>query len=471
MDRRKLITRCVSYFTLLFIILLLLWIVTPSGRISGCNWLVMTTFFINGMIWTTLLLYEVGKHPYSFSVIHWSFFLLFFFFAAIVQYMNHHFPWITHRSDDILIDANLILMLWTLGAVIGQYTRISTTKRKSKLKEKLRNKIECKHTSILVVIVIAIALIRITTVSFSNLLSRETSSYSASDNGSLSMLVEKCMQAMSYFSTAIIVLVYRKRKCNIGTLIVGLVCLLIAYPPTGIARYAAAAIYFGILLTFSEILKRKNVFIFILLGAFSFIFPILNAFRNLAFDEVDLSSALNNVTNNFSTMWLAGDYDAYTMLTLAIDYVSKMGTTWMRQMAGVVLFWVPRAIWENKPVGSGYFIAEQLGWSFKNLSCPLPGEAYINLGSVGVFLFAVLIGKIMKLLDDCYWYQRSGNDRRIDVLYPVTMMLFFFMCRGDLLSSTAYMVAYIVVGYIMCFVLRLDKKGEHHEIKKSAFGS
>lgn len=131
----------------------------------------------------------------------------------------------------------------------------------------------------------------------------------------------------------------------------------------------------------------------------------------------------------------AGDYDAYTMLTLAIDYVSTRGTTWMRQLVGVIFFWMPRAIWKNKPVGSGYFIAEQLGWSFKNLSCPLPGEAYINLGFIGVLLFAILIGKIMRFLDSCYWCRDNEDNRRIDVLYPVIMMLFFFMCRGDLLSS------------------------------------
>lgn len=457
MNKRELVTKFVSFFVLLIILLLLLWIVIPSGYVSRHNWLVMTTFLINGVLWTFLLLYELGKHPYSFSVIHWTFFLLFFFFAAIVQYMNNHFPWVGYRSDDVLIDTNLILMLWTVGVIIGQYTKISAVEHQSKVKEKLGCNLECDQTLILVVITIVIALIRIKTVGFANLLSRGTSSYSASENGSISMLVEKCMQATSYFSTAIVILAYRKRKCSIGALIVGMGCLLVAYPPTGIARYAAAAIYFGLLLTFSEKLKKRNIFIFILLGAFSFVLPVLNVFRHLAFDQVDLSSALKNVTDNFSTMWLAGDYDAYTMLTMAMDYVSTRGITWMKQLIGVIFFWVPRAIWKNKPVGSGYFIAEQLGWSFKNLSCPLPGEAYINLGFIGVLLFAILIGKIMRFLDNCYWYRDNDEDRRIDVLYPVIMMLFFFMCRGDLLSSAAYMVAYIVVGYIMCSVNKTNK--------------
>lgn len=78
MDRRNSTKRFLSYFALLLIIILLLWIVTPSHVIRN-NWLVMVTFSINGVLWTCLLLYEVSKHPYSFSVIHWTFFLLFFF--------------------------------------------------------------------------------------------------------------------------------------------------------------------------------------------------------------------------------------------------------------------------------------------------------------------------------------------------------------------------------------------------------
>lgn len=456
MKRRKLATKFMSYIALLIIVLLLLWIIIPANIIRY-NWLIMITFLLNGVLWTYLLLYEVGKHPYSFSVIHWTFFLLFFFFAAIVQYMNNSFPWINYRNDDVLINANLILTLWTLGVVIGQYTRILKAEKRSRLKEKLNTNIECNNALVLVVVAMIIALIRIKTVGFFNLLSRGTSSYSVSDNASISLLVEKCVQATSYFSTAIVFLTYKKRRCSIGVLITSMICLLIAYPPTGIARYAAAAIYFGILLTYSESLKTKNIFIFILLGAFSFILPVLNAFRHLAFNQVDLSSVLGNVTDNFSTMWLAGDYDAYTMLTIAIDYVSTNGVTWMRQLVGVALFWVPRAIWKNKPVGSGYFIADNLGWTFKNLSCPLPGEAYINLGVIGVLLGGILIGKIMRFLDNCYWYRDKEDDRRIDVVYPVTMMMFFFMCRGDLLSSVAYMVAYIVVGYIMSYVYRVDK--------------
>ena len=167
MDRRNSTKRFLSYFALLFIIILLLWIVTPSHIIRN-NWLVMVTFLINGVLWTCLLLYEVSKHPYSFSVIHWTFFLLFFFFAAIVQYMNNEFPWIDYRSDSVLIRANLILTLWTFGVIVGQNTRTLMAKRKSRLKEKLTSRIECNHIMATVAIAMIIALVRVKTIGLSN---------------------------------------------------------------------------------------------------------------------------------------------------------------------------------------------------------------------------------------------------------------------------------------------------------------
>ena len=51
---------------------------------------------------------------------------------------------------------------------------------------------------------------------------------------------------------------------------------------------------------------------------------------------------------------------------------------------------------------------------------------------------------------DRYW-KKTGDEnvRRIDTLYPVLIVLFFFMCRGDLMSSMAYMSAYFIVGLLL----------------------
>ena len=191
------------------------------------------------------------------------------------------------------------------------------------------------------------------------------------------------------------------------------------------------------------------------------VLPFLNAFRNVAFANVSLGKALANTFKNLPTAWLDGDYDAYTMFTLVVDYVSHIGVTAGNQLLGAIFFFVPRSIWPGKAVGSGYHVADTLGWSFKNLSCPLPGEGYINFGIIGIILFGVFIGRLTMKLDVLYWKSidiKQKNIRRIDVIYPVTAMFFFFMCRGDLMSSFAYMVGYIAVWEICIQIMRFSVK-------------
>ena len=362
--------------------------------------------------------------------------------------MNDYCPWIRYRNDEIIVDTNIVLFFWTIGIVIGSITMTSKKAKHRALSKSLNCSIEFKSVVIAVGIAIAIMLWRVKNVGFFNLLFRGTSSYSISDNSSISLLISNIMQAMTYFSTVITIQAYKKKETGVIPFLICVRCLVVSYPPTGISRYATA-IYMWIMLTLFDLLKKNYLFIFILLGGFSFVLPLVNAFRNVAFEQVNLSNVGSRIVDYFSTMWLAGDYYAYTMLTLVIDAVSHHGCTWMRQLLGVVLFWVPRGLWKNKPTGSGYYVAEQLGWSFMNISCPLPGAAYINLGFVGVIVFSILIGRLIKYIDVLYWNNHNDEIWRINLIYPVTMFFFFFMSRGDLLSSTAYMTAYVVVGLFL----------------------
>lgn len=460
---RNKLNKIISMIALIILLIILLWIVIPSGKIGKSNWIVFFTFYVNGIIWLGFVLYEVKNRPYSFAMLHWSFCLLFFFFSAIVQYSYNKFPWVGYRSDGVLIKTNLILLLWTFSVFIGQHVRVAGVKKigKSSKSSILNKSVICeKFVKLFIILSFGIMLWRMRTIGITNLLARATSSYSVSENSSISLLLDKCMQAFSYFTAAISIILYKSKKAKWQEAIISCIFLMISYPPTGIARYAAAAIYLGIMLSFFDSLKKTNGFIFIFLGAFALVLPLLNSFRYLAFNRVDLIEVLKNVINSFSVSWLAGDYDAYTLLTLAIEHVENNGITWMRQFVGVALFWVPRVLWQTKPVGSGHYIAQQLGWSFQNLSCPLPAEAFLNAGYIGVMVFGIIIGKVSFYLDSIYWYGDDENARVIDVIYPVILLLFFFMCRGDLLSSTAYMTAYIFVGLLMTSINR-------YQIKKS----
>ena len=440
--------RLVLEVELLIILLFGITFLIIPQNVQRNNIIVYFTLGLNGTCWLYLLVNEVQKHAFSMAMMHWCFCLLFFFFAVLVQYTNDAFPWVKYRDDEILVTTNFILFLWTIGIWIGQHIK-KTKKYPVSIK-----KIDCtKYAKICVVLMSLIAFWRIKTVGFTDLLARSTAE-SKANYDSISMLVDHTMQAGAYMVCIISIIAFKQIKKLWPYALCCTVLMVIAYPPSGMARYAAAAIYFGILLTFSDKLREGRLFIFIFMGSFSIILPLLNAFRLLSFDNVDIITTLSKVIHNFSNEWLAGDYDAYTMLTLAVQDIQENGILWGRQLIGGILFFVPRSLWKDKPVGTGHQIATNLHWNFTNLSCPLPAEAIMNFGYIGVIVFAIVIGYIVKEVDNSYWNikKRSKNKMEfysLELLYPVSTIFFFYMCRGDFMSSYSYVMAYIMVWAII----------------------
>lgn len=120
-----------------------------------------------------------------------------------------------------------------------------------------------------------------------------------------------------------------------------------------------------------------------------------------------------------------------------IDYVEKNGVTYGKQLIGSVLFFVPRLIWPNKPLGSGQLIGnylmENYSMWFNNVSNPLPSEGYINFGLIGVMFFGFLLSKIGHWVEDL-----KQNYGWVVYLYISNHMI--FILRGDLLSSLSYLI-------------------------------
>ena len=442
--------RVLAIELLIGLLIVIVLITFPFGDFQRKNSLVLFTFVLNGLVWAMLLIDEVNRRAFSLLMIHWSFCLLFFFYAAFVQYANDKFPWVGYRSDTLLIKTNLLLFLWTFGVLLGS----TLGKQKSRVRNQSKVSIEWGNFERLLPWLtsanIGILVYRITQVGLVNLFARATSSIAYSDNGSLSLIIGNVMQAVSFFATAVSILRLRSKDKKVLWFVVNASCTLLAYFPTGIARYAAAAIYLGLLLIFSNKLKKGRTFILLFIGAFLIILPFFNAFRRTAFTDVNVLQVFERIFRNMGDVWLEGDYDAYTLLTMAVEHVESYGITWGYQFLGAIAFWIPRTLWPTKPIGSGAFMAETQGWLFTNVSCPLPAEGLINGGACGLFLFAAILGFAMVKLDRAYWVKAHiGKATKLDIIYPLITIFVFFMSRGDLMSSTAYLAAYIAVWFII----------------------
>ena len=217
--------------------------------------------------------------------------------------------------------------------------------------------------------------------------------------------------------------------------------LVVSVFPTGVARHLVAFVYVPLTLVLFPRVRSSSVFISLLLGAVLLIFPFLEQFRRLS--EMKSINLLPD-----SAFFLAPHFDAFENFASAYEngFVSY-GT----QLLGCLLFFVPRSMWQEKPRGSGYALAHQLNYTFDNISMPWLGEGYVNFGIIGVFSFSVLIAFFMARLDS---YYRSYNkiSRRIDydtTLYFYTIGAMFFLLRGDLTSSTAYILGGLFVAKLL----------------------
>lgn len=202
--------------------------------------------------------------------------------------------------------------------------------------------------------------------------------------------------------------------------------------PTATARFNIARLYIPLVLLYiSKVRKYLNLNLLITFGLM-YIFPLLHQFRDL------LKLKEINFSFNFK-MFTEGHFDSYQnfMRVIKADII-----TYGKQLLGVILFWVPRKIWNNKPIGSGAFLSEKIGLSYDNIAMNYFGEGYINFGYTGVFIFVLILAYLNSISDKKYW--KYKNNIIFKCIYLIMLGMEFFILRGDLMSSIAFSVGIIL---------------------------
>lgn len=216
--------------------------------------------------------------------------------------------------------------------------------------------------------------------------------------------------------------------------------------PISSPRYIFGTVALGYLAAlgaYSSLRRYRVIALSSVLGLL-FLFPLLDTFRYDANATIQVVNPLES--------FLSGDYDSFAQINNAVSYVADVGATSGRQALGVLLFWVPRAVWPAKPVDTGILLAEYRGYGFTNLSAPLPAEFYINGGWAFLVIGMIAFGYAIK-----GWDRRSeDNLARLGVPTLVGCILPFYLLivlRGSLLQAMAYLsVVLLCSWFITCHV-------------------
>ena len=213
--------------------------------------------------------------------------------------------------------------------------------------------------------------------------------------------------------------------------------LLIAIPPTGVARFLVAAMYLPVLMCFVPRLRRGLSFVLVICLGVMIVFPLLNYFRFYGQRTFEISSIYSQFVDI--------NFDAYSMMMRVIkDDIVTNGM----QLAGALLFWLPRSIWAAKPISSGYYVAHTTGLSWDDLSMPFWGEGYINFGYFGVIIFTVAFALLLAKLDSKYWCITVKRPKDLNAIsYYILLGLLMFILRGSMMSALAYTVAIMTAFY------------------------
>lgn len=199
-----------------------------------------------------------------------------------------------------------------------------------------------------------------------------------------------------------------------GTVVLAMIAVFGAYATPNRVRTSAVAFLAGLLL----------------------LFPLADSFRNAGPVDVKFQPLVSLTT---------GDFDGLVQTMNTTRYVDAEGVTWGGQAAGVALFWVPRSMWEGKPIDTGGLVAQSAGYKFTNMSAPLWAEMFINGGWLLLVVGGLAFG----------WWVRRWDDRAVAsgaVTGPLAAILPFYLIillRGSLLQAMAYLAVLVAAAWFV----------------------
>ena len=149
-------------------------------------------------------------------------------------------------------------------------------------------------------------------------------------------------------------------------------------------------------------------------------------------------------------------YDGGQMIMISVQYIENNGYYYGNQLIGAFLTFIPRSLWPGKPISSGAEIGEAMGFSFTNISMPLPGEFYINFGLLGVALLSFIFGLLTKYADLIAY--RSGAVMTTGGLLGICFVAWIpFFGRGSLNDAQGKFLAFLF-WIIILFVLNRNQR-------------
>lgn len=414
---------------------------------------VTCTFALNGVVGLFYFCKCVLNRPFSLSLVHWFFYISMFVIAPYSQCLFGYSVWGFRLSMNDYLVTNVALTVWA-----GLFALLSTSRVAVISSFSMKNfyaslpKVNDKAALRALAVSLCATTVVVATVGASNLFSRDL--FSTDFDRTIGLLFDKALRPLPVFSFVVLLVRANQQGKKSPAFYIALALMLISCFPAAMARYNMACIYGAVLiLACAPIFEKRGLFALLFMIGFLVVLPAANVYRLETFTISMFGEALVGALVNLPHGFCAVDYDAYSILARTLKYVAEIGSTNGHQLLGALLFFVPRSLWPSKPEGSGNLVCAAQGQSILNISSPLPAEGVVNFGVIGIVFFAAIAALVCRKLD--FWFVESESPLRL--FYPFACLLFFFMMRGDLLSTLAFSVGY-TVSFTFCLTVCLGPR-------------
>ncbi len=419
--------------------------VEDVGRSNA--WLFTTAIIVWGGVRLAALI--TAGAPRLFDFFFWMFSYIFMGIAPTVQIRSGLTSTTTPGIDDGLYVPAALLVCLGLGTYevfravwIGRERLGRRTRAAAELSEPRIAQVDRNRTILLVGFGLVASAYFLSAVGPGALLGSREASFAARNGAWPDPAVRSIMYALAIYPLLVgagALAQLRRRALDpsvarwyTAALIGCVVILFLIVNPVSSARYTfgtvafALAVYAGVVVT----PRRVRATLAGTLGAFLFLFPLADAFR---------SAEVNLTRNGFFGEYMSNpDYDAFWQVANALSYWVDGLVVPMRQLLGSLFFWVPRAVWADKPTDTGILLAEYRGYSFDNLSAPLWAELLVNGGIVALIVGFAVVGMALRAMDTRLLpsFASGGLWAIIGAIFPVYMTI---LMRGSLLQATGAM--------------------------------
>ncbi len=454
--------------------------------------MVWASFFVSNLVLLVFLWWHLFKElEYSpFISVYLVFNFLFFIIAPVLQLRviaNRNADFLTNLpySTSGIVYSNILIILFNF-CFFGAYMWLKKTRKKRKVQLDIsKNK---RQPLVLIGILGISLLVFVMSIGFVfNEMAR--AGWMASSIGRTSLLIWKKLLFVVPLGGVILSVHYYKRAkmTSKNLLLLGLLfftffLLLIWFKnPLVEKRNALGPIYISLIyLLFPRLLNSNVKTMFFMFFTMIVVFPLSaiithakSSLRQILIQPRILIDEFEGegVGEVFNTI----HYDAFINIAATIDYVKYEGFSYDYQFLSAFLFFIPRKIWEEKPISTGQLVGEHLidnyDFTYSNLSNPMVSEGYINFGVFGVILLAIALAfTVVYLLT---WLQSNDLMKKMMAFYFAIHLLFFL--RGDFTNGFSYYIGTLlgvmgvarIVDYLIKQVILNQRKWKQAQAVKA----